>query len=181
VAFEYEFKGSSKGIQRMLPDVSGRFRTKRNPLILKRPEKSRSVASLCQGGCRGFDPRFPLQRFQQSCDTPAPEPRREESEKESELPSRAPKRSPGPTPRKLSRTTRLIESRRGPSPSRSSEDSRLAMRGCLGNDGRGSVAVEARPMAAGLAQTTLTVMSTAPGSPHSIGLSGTGVRGVLPL
>jgi hypothetical protein len=36
-------------------------------------------------------------------------------------------------------------------------------------------------MAAGLAQTTLTVMSTAPGSPHSIGLSGTGVRGVLPL
>jgi hypothetical protein len=75
----------------------------------------------------------------------------------------------------------LIESRRGPSPSRSSEDSRLAMRGCLGNDGRESVAVEARPMAAGLAQTTLTVMSTAPGSPHSIGLSGTGVRGVLPL
>jgi hypothetical protein len=45
----------------MLVDASGYSVTKPILLIRKRPVTSRNEASPCQGGCRGFDPRFPLQ------------------------------------------------------------------------------------------------------------------------
>jgi hypothetical protein len=45
----------------MLRDASGRSVTNPKRLIRKRPLASGSGASLCQVGCRGFDPRFPLQ------------------------------------------------------------------------------------------------------------------------
>jgi len=50
------------GLQRTLQDASGHLRTDSNPLIRKRPLASRSWTPSCQGGCRGFDPRFPLQQ-----------------------------------------------------------------------------------------------------------------------
>jgi len=45
----------------MLADLSGRSVTNVKRLIRKRPVTSRIGAPSCQGGCRGFDPRFPLQ------------------------------------------------------------------------------------------------------------------------
>ena len=42
----------------MLADAWGRSMTKRKSSIPKRRVTSRSRASSCQGGCRGFDPRF---------------------------------------------------------------------------------------------------------------------------
>jgi len=33
----------------------------RKPFVRERPETSGSGTPPCQGGCRGFDPRFPLQ------------------------------------------------------------------------------------------------------------------------
>jgi len=49
------------GLQRTLADASGRLRTEAKGLIRKRPPVSRRWTPSCQGGCRGFDPRFPLQ------------------------------------------------------------------------------------------------------------------------
>ena len=49
------------GLQRTLADASGRSVTEPKWFIRKRRIMSRSGASSCQGGCRGFDPRFPLQ------------------------------------------------------------------------------------------------------------------------
>jgi hypothetical protein len=48
------------GVLRTLRDASGRLRTADKWLIRKRPGASRSATSPCQGGSRGFDPRFPL-------------------------------------------------------------------------------------------------------------------------
>ena len=48
------------GLQRTLADASGRSVTEPKRLIRKRPGTSRRATSPCQGGCRGFDPRFPL-------------------------------------------------------------------------------------------------------------------------
>jgi hypothetical protein len=56
VAYESEFNESSKDLQRMLADASGRSVTEPKRLIRKRPETSRSTSTHCQGGCRGFDP-----------------------------------------------------------------------------------------------------------------------------
>jgi hypothetical protein len=58
-----EFKRSSKRLQRMLRDVSGRLRTPRNLLILKHPEKSRSVRCSLGADGRRFDPGRPDQAF----------------------------------------------------------------------------------------------------------------------
>ena len=61
VVYEGKFNESSKELQRTLQDASGHLRTESNRLIWKHTVKSRSTTSPCQGGCRGFDPRFPLQ------------------------------------------------------------------------------------------------------------------------
>jgi hypothetical protein len=56
--------GVQQEFKRSLKDAPGRFGTPadgRNRLIRKRPGTSRRTSSPCQGGCRGFDPRFPLQ------------------------------------------------------------------------------------------------------------------------
>ena len=45
----------------MLADAWGRSMTKGNSFIPKHPLTSPTRASSCQGGSRGFDPRFPLQ------------------------------------------------------------------------------------------------------------------------
>jgi hypothetical protein len=62
VVYEDEFKGSSMGLQRTLADASGRSMTEPKRFIRKRPLTSGRWTPSCQGGCRGFDPRFPLQR-----------------------------------------------------------------------------------------------------------------------
>jgi len=46
----------------MLRDAWGRSMTTHNSFIPKHPLTSPTRAPSCQGGCRGFDPRFPLQQ-----------------------------------------------------------------------------------------------------------------------
>ncbi len=57
---ETSSRTSSNGVQRMVADAWGRSMTKANSFIPKHRVTSRSPARSCQGGCRGFDPRFPL-------------------------------------------------------------------------------------------------------------------------
>ncbi len=47
----------------MLADTTVRSGTKDKSFIRERLGTSRSVATPCQGGCRGFDPRFPAPTF----------------------------------------------------------------------------------------------------------------------
>src|ERR1700692_3635585 len=60
----------------MLADASGRSMTEPKWLIRKRLGTSRSATTPCQGGSRGFDPRFPLQtvapRLREICAFGAP-------------------------------------------------------------------------------------------------------------
>src|SRR5712692_4070920 len=60
VVYESEFKRSSMRLQRTIADASGRSRTEPKRFIRKRPLTSGRWTPSCQGGCRGFDPRFPL-------------------------------------------------------------------------------------------------------------------------
>jgi len=59
--WETSTKTSSNGAPRILADAWGRSRTTHNSFIPKHPLTSPTRASSCQGGCRGFDPRFPPQ------------------------------------------------------------------------------------------------------------------------
>jgi len=60
LVYEGEFNESSMEAQRTVRDDSGRLRPEQRSLIRSRPGTSRKTSSSCQGGCRGFDPRFPL-------------------------------------------------------------------------------------------------------------------------
>ena len=58
-----EFKRSSKGLQRMPADASGRSRLS-NPLMRNSPQESPKRRSSSQAGCRRFEPGCPLKQFQ---------------------------------------------------------------------------------------------------------------------
>src|SRR6266498_3195634 len=68
---ETSSKTSSNGAQRTLVDAWGCSMTNANSLIPKRPLTPLTRAPSCQGGRRGFDPRFPLQRLQLLADAGA--------------------------------------------------------------------------------------------------------------